>query len=1270
MNAMENSSKDFLYQDLSYRTLLTVETEPSGKFVWLVTLLLAGVLTSATSVFHGYQHWLSVHYHGLTLSADPAIAVSLLSVLWFGVRWGLIPFFVCILLRLDLSSDIASVLTYTVSHLLCFFLIVQTYRSLPLSLNLRNLYAWLPFLFVTFIGCSVGAGAELLLSNTLSIGSALIWQQWWLSNWMTSWMLIPALLFGSVSIQKWRQPILLKQKEIVYSRRQVILSSLLLISGMVLHLSLSHSLALTQIGRVGLADENKLTLMSDTLLHSLFATVFMMMSLIGISYALFRFKSGVLLRRAQEATQGHETKSQILSLVTDEFCAPLQAMTGLIRLVLGSSLTSTQREQMNKIRASAALLNTQVNELLDYLKIEANQLELTFTAFALEELVHRLSSILSPRCSEKHLSLIIDLSPDIPRFLLGDPVRIEQILMNLLSHAIQSTDKGHVLLRIKAGQPTESQFCLLFEITDTGAGVSAEQIPLLFKPFQRANQNGVQHTGRNSLGMAISQQLIGLMGGEMKVSSAVGGGTQLIFSLLVGYRPDSVSGTLGFVCNKQWLILHNQPEVAAILSDHLLRLGGSVQALGHELLIQQWLSGQLSDEILSPDMLLITHHIGAIDGITLLRKLRSLPAWKTIPVLFLYPQSEEEKYRASLGGDSNTELLPLPFYGSLLSNAIMSVIGLGARTSISRLPANDWRNMLHDLNVLLVEDNVINRQVALETLQRVGVSVQIAENGKDGIEQASRGKFDLVLMDVDLPEVDGITATYWLRDKGYVIPIIAMTAFDDPKERERCLKAGMNDFMIKPFEPDTLYSLIYRWSIGDSESREAFKQPLAEHENLTIHDAPSEIALDVILGFSRVGNNPYLYQQILSSFRDEYSDQGRQLLIMVEQEKWAELERVAHNLKSVSRYIGADALSLAAQELELLFRRQEARASRAILAKKLVANIHVLLMAVFDIIKSIPVIAINNHESHPAELETKIQDKQHLPKILVIDDELIHRQMLSSLLEHDGDIITVSSGSAALELVSKQAVDLILLDMVMPDMRGDEIMRALRSHVLTREIDIVIISSHNDVEDEETGFLLGATDYISKPFHPTIVQARIRNVLRMIHQRRLLDQLAHLDGLTGIPNRRKFEQVIENEWMRHEQTEQPLSLAILDVDHFKRFNDTYGHARGDDVLQAVAGAIRNMLRRTGDFTARLGGEEFVLVFSGVDASTSAVMADQIRQAMERIDLPVGKITVSIGGVTLVPKGNTSLTDAMESADQLLYQAKQNGRNQVCWQSKI
>lgn len=1269
---MGNLSDEILYRELSLKELITTGFQCFWlKVIWLLLLVTALALTLTGQTFFIHTDLFSISGYELSLQLDPAISLCLVSLFWFGFRWSLFSLLTIPFLQLGLNGNISASLNFMISHVIFFGLVAQTYRSLPLSIGFRHLHAWFTFLLVVFTGCSMGAGVAQLLNQTPDMSHYQQWTQWWLSNCLNSIMALPFLLCFSPYVVRQRQ-LAFPSSIASYPRKQATLSAILLIVSILVYLCLSYSLGLDFVSPHKQNIEQAFSSFSDVMFLIVITSGFMMLSLVYLGYHIFQYWSLALETKASEAVQSNETKSQFLSKMTHELRTPLNAIVGLTRLTLGSTLTQSQREHINKIRTSASLLNSVINELLDYSKIEANKLELEFTAFALEEVVNRVAGVLSPRCSEKKIAFIVDLSPDIPRFVLGDPLRVEQILINLLGNAIKFTSRGHVLLRITASQIDDSQLKLFFEIIDTGSGIESAHIPDLFQPFMQTDHSISRRFGGTGLGLAISKQLVMLMGGDIQVSSEVGVGTEFVFTLHVGYRTDSLPGSVGFACNKQWLLLHSQPDVAQILRNRLETLGGTVHELDQEAAINEWLRGELLDDFPRPEMLLICNRIGAMDGITLLRTLRAIPSWKETPVLFLYPQSEEESYRTLLRDDLFAELLPLPFYGAMLNNAIMSVLGFGARTSITRLPANDWFDMLSNINVLLVEDNAINRQVAVETLNQVGVKVQIAIDGKEGIEKASKGKFDLVLMDVALPEIDGITATYWLRNQGYITPILAMTAFDDPKERERCLKAGMNDFMIKPFEPDTLYSLIYRWTVGKGQSID-LSLPMISTHSPTESEFPSHIALDVILGFSRVGNNPQLYQQILSTFRDEYSDQGRELLTMVERENWSGLERVAHNLKSVARYIGADSLSQAARELEDLLRNHEDRSSRTIMAKKLVANIHILLMAVFDIIKSIPV--ISEIDAYIASDDDTIavghlNERRSLPRVLVVDDELIHRQMLSSILQDDCEILTVNNGTEALQFVLNQPIDLILLDMVMPDIRGDEVMKQLRSHPKTSHIDIVIISACTDVEDEETGFLMGALDYITKPFHPTIVQARIKNVLRLIEQRHLLDQMAHIDGLTGIPNRRKFEQIIANEWILHERVSQPLSLAILDVDHFKRFNDTFGHASGDEVLKAVAATMRDMLRRTGDFAARLGGEEFVLVFSGTDATSSATMADSLRQAMQEIQLPVGNITVSIGGITLIPASHYSLEQAMEEADQLLYQAKQNGRNRVCWQSKL
>lgn len=1264
---MEKSAGEFLYRELSFRALLTANSEQRlFKMIWLCMLLGAVGLTFIEDQLQQPLLFISDNLNFRFL-INPLISLMILSIFWFGFQWTTIIILANTLLRIGLHGVQWPILFTTLSDLVFFGMVAQIYRTLPLSPNLRHVHAWFTFLLVVFLSASMGETVNLWLADVSVENHYHHWVQGWMTNWLNSVLILPFLLLFTPLICRLRDRGPVEQLD--YARSGAIFSLFLLISSVLLFLFLSYSFGLDLVSPQVIADQTPLHDFANIVLLTLGMMGFILISLTYLGYYLFQQWSLSLGQKAEEAIQANEAKSRFISQMTHELRTPLNAVIGLTRLVLGSSLTYSQREHINNIRSSAALLNSLINELLDYSKIEANKLELEYTAFSLEDVLNRVSAVLGPRCSEKKIAFLVDMSPQIPRFVVGDPLRIEQVLLNLLSNAIKFTDKGHVLLSIQlqeSDNPGE-ELVLDFSIEDTGIGIAAEQLPFLFQPFRQADKSIARRFGGTGLGLMICRSLIQLMGSDIAIRSTVDEGSVFSFTLHLGHRTESENDAAEpFRCEKLWLILHHQSEAGLIAEAQLKSWGGAVDVISHEKDIQSWLTRQARKQPV-PDLLFLMHKLGSLDGITVLRTLRNLPSWRKVPVLLTFPASEEETFRQALGDDPHVVLMQLPFYGSILPNAIANALGENTKTSVTRLPQTDWQNMLTGVQVLLVEDNPINRQIAIETLQQVGIDVAVAIDGKEGIERATKGNFDVVLMDVDLPEVDGITATYWLRNQGFSAPILAMTAYDDAKERERCLKAGMNDFMIKPFEPDTLYSMLYQWTRGKGQEQ----TPRLNYLPLTDKPGPATepIALDVITGFARVGNNPQLYQQILTTFQTEYQDHGTLMQLLAEEENWSVLERIAHNLKSTSRYIGADSLSNESGRLEKMLRESDGMQEKRDQARKLVVNIHILLMAVFEAIQSIPALTqmVNANVDVSATDKPKlVKSDEQLPRVLIADDELIHRKMLIALLEPECEVIAVEDGAEAVKIALSQPIDLILLDMVMPNMRGEEVIRQLRSRAVSRDIDIVIISARNDVEDEETGFLMGATDYITKPFHPTIVQARIRNVLRLIKQRRMLDQLAHLDGLTGIPNRRKFEQVVENEWSRYKTAEKPLSLAIIDVDHFKKFNDTFGHARGDDVLQAVASTIRDLLRRTGDFVARLGGEEFVLIFSEADAQASKGIAEQIRRAVEEIELSVGRVTVSIGGVTFVPRENLNWSQVMDQADALLYEAKQGGRNQVRW----
>ena len=292
--------------------------------------------------------------------------------------------------------------------------------------------------------------------------------------------------------------------------------------------------------------------------------------------------------------------------------------------------------------------------------------------------------------------------------------------------------------------------------------------------------------------------------------------------------------------------------------------------------------------------------------------------------------------------------------------------------------------------------------------------------------------------------------------------------------------------------------------------------------------------------------------------------------------------------------------------------------------------------------------------------------------LLIVDDDKHNRLLLTELFEGEYKIIQAKNGLQALELARAHAPDLILLDVLMPEMDGMAVIRALKRDDATRHIPVIFITALDSAADEELGLDLGAVDYIAKPFHPPIARVRVRNHLQIVHQRRLLEQIAALDGLTGIPNRRRFDEALAQEWSRCQRSGLPLSLIVADVDQFKQYNDTLGHAAGDRVLQDVAAALRQAARRPGDLAARYGGEEFVLLLPETDAPQAQQLADELLQRMAARKLPHPSasaapcVTLSLGGITTIPASSVVAPDFFERADAALYQAKAQGRNRWRW----
>ena len=292
-------------------------------------------------------------------------------------------------------------------------------------------------------------------------------------------------------------------------------------------------------------------------------------------------------------------------------------------------------------------------------------------------------------------------------------------------------------------------------------------------------------------------------------------------------------------------------------------------------------------------------------------------------------------------------------------------------------------------------------------------------------------------------------------------------------------------------------------------------------------------------------------------------------------------------------------------------------------------------------------------------------------RILVVDDVPDNIRVLSRMLTDDGyDISVASNGRQALKLAVTCSPDLILLDVMMPDMDGYEVCKLLKAEPRLCSIPVIFITALTDVEDETHGLGLGAVDYISKPFKEAIVRARVWIHLKLKSQHDALEKLSHLDGLTGIPNRRAFDERLDQEWRRSLRSGDLLAMAMIDIDHFKLYNDTHGHQAGDNCLRGVAETLNKGLYRVGDFVGRFGGEEFVCLFGGINITGLPVVSERLRVSIEALQRPHGAsptspwVTVSVGAAICQPTHEMMPSGLVEAADLQLYTAKRQGRNQV------
>jgi two-component system sensor histidine kinase/response regulator len=638
-------------------------------------------------------------------------------------------------------------------------------------------------------------------------------------------------------------------------------------------------------------------------------------SMAGKNLDQVKFKSNQLNDRFQQmvelreiADKANKAKSEFLANMSHEIRTPMNAILGMSYLMKKTELNEKQLEYNRKVEISAKNLLRIIDDILDFSKIEAGKLSLETAPFNLEELVANVTDAVNVKLIKKvNVELITEIDSNVPNIILGDSVRLRQVLLNLVDNAVKFTDKGEIKITIKLVQKMSYGVIVNFSIQDSGIGMPDEALKKLFQPFEQADLSTTRKFGGTGLGLAISRKIVQMMDGELRASSKIDEGSEFVFNAYFSLQENEksiVSGESIVISGQKVLLVDDSESARMVLSEMLLSLGFDViEADNAKDAIELFHTHQEANDPFS--LFVVDWQMPGMDGLQLVNHLKT-ESPESVPSVLMVTSYGLETLKQAQNDNVINKLLVKPISPSQLFESIDALLSLGIN-KIKETPMAtgnhlEFTKLLNGKKILLVEDNEINMELAIELLNDVGVEVFSAWNGLEAVEKLKLIHVDLVLMDIQMPEMDGLTATRFIRENLQLkeLPILAMTAHAMKGEYEKSIAAGMNDHITKPIDPIELYRSIIKHLKLVGIEKEFNSEKIAKVDN-----SPFNIeGIDVGMGLKRAAGKTEIYLKMLNTFVNNFGNFGAKTQLLMSQNRFEETGVLLHTLAGVAGNIG------------------------------------------------------------------------------------------------------------------------------------------------------------------------------------------------------------------------------------------------------------------------------------------------------------------------------------------------------------------------------